>query len=116
MSILKNAELPVEQMYPKVQRKELIGKNMGATGLSMGEITIEPGGEIPLHYHSMEDCILLRQGSGEVHIEGKVHKVTAPMTLLIEPNLQHKVVNTGNEDIRIIYGFPGVDVDRHLVG
>ncbi len=115
MTILKNEELSSEQMYPKVQRKELIGKGMGATGLTMGEITVQPGGEIPLHFHSVEDCILIRQGSGEVHIEGEVHQVQAPMTILVKPKLQHKVINTGDEPIRIIYGFPGVDVDRHLV-
>lgn len=115
MAILKNQELPTEQMYPKVERKELICKGTGAQGISMGEITIQPGGEIPLHFHSVEDCVLLRQGSGEIHIDGQVHKVQAPMTAIIPPGAKHKVVNTGEEPIRIVYGFPSVDVDRHLV-
>jgi len=115
MTAIKNDDIPVEQMYPKVVRKELIGKRIGAKTITMGEITIQPGGEIPMHFHSVEDCVLLRQGSGEVHIDGEVHKVAAPMTILIPSGLKHKVVNTGGEPIRIIYGFPSADVDRHLV-
>lgn len=115
MAVLKNTEISTEQMYPKVERQELICKAMGAKGISMGEITIQPGGEIPMHFHSVEDCVLLRQGSGEIHIDGQVNQVQAPMTILIAPGTKHKVVNSGTEPIRIIYGFPGVDVDRHLV-
>ena len=115
MFVLKNDELPIEQMYPKVERKMLIGKHMGAENITMGEITIGPGGEIPLHTHSVEDCILLRQGAGEVHVEGEVYKVVAPMTVLVKPGAKHKVLNTGSEPIRIIFGFPTANVDRNLV-
>lgn len=115
MFVLKNDELPIEQMYPKVERRMLLGKHMGAENITMGEITIRPGGEIPLHTHSMEDCILLRQGTGEVHIDDVVHKVTAPMTVLVQSGEKHKVVNTGSESIRIIFAFPSTNVDRNLV-
>ncbi len=115
MTVIKNAEISVEQMYPKVERKELIGKKMGAKGVTIGEITIQPGGEIPKHFHGVEDCVLLRQGSGEIHVDGQVNKVEAPMSILIPPGAKHKVVNTGTEPIRIIYVFPSVEVDRQLV-
>ena len=115
MPLIKNADIPLEEMYPLVERKVLIGKHMGAKDITMGEITIKPGGEIPLHTHSIEDCILLREGSGEVHIDGKVHKIEAPATVLITPGTKHRVLNTGDNPIRIIFAFPSVNVDRTLV-
>ena len=115
MPVLKNEDLPLEQMYPLVQRRELIGGKMGAQNITMGEIIIQPGGQIPLHKHSIEDCVLLREGSGEIHINDEVIKVQAPMTVLIPPNIKHRVVNTGDKPIRIIFGFPSINVDRQLL-
>lgn len=115
MPVVRNKEVAVEKMYPLVERREYIGESMGAAGISMGEITIQPGGEIPLHRHSVEDCILLRQGAGEIHMDGEVVPVEAPMSILIPPGVPHKVMNTGSEPIRIIFGFPAVNPDRELL-
>lgn len=115
MPVVKNDEMPEEQMYPSVTRRELIGKNIGAQHITMGEITVQAGGEIPLHKHSIEDCILLREGTGEVHIDGEIVKVKAPMSLIIPAGIKHKVVNSGSGPIRIIYAFPSIAVDRQLI-
>jgi quercetin dioxygenase-like cupin family protein len=115
MPVVKNDEMPVEEMYPSVSRRGLIGKQMGAQHITMGEITIQPGGEIPLHKHSIEDCILLREGTGEVHIDGEIVKVKAPMSILVPAGIKHKVVNNGAGQIRIIFAFPSIAVDRQLI-
>lgn len=115
MPVVKNADLPVEQMYPLVQRRTLIGKHLGSEHITMGEVTLQPGGEIPLHTHSIEDCILIRQGTGEIHIDGQIHELQAPMTALVKPGQKHKVLNTGEEPLRIIFGFPSTNVDRKLI-
>jgi quercetin dioxygenase-like cupin family protein len=115
MPVVQNAEVEVEKMYPLVERRELIGKSMGATNITMGEITIQPGGEIPLHTHNVEDCILLREGKGEVHMDEEIVKVKAPMTILVPAGLKHRVLNTGTKPIRIIFAFPSVDVERNLL-
>jgi quercetin dioxygenase-like cupin family protein len=115
MHVVNNADLPFEQMYPLVKRKELIGKKMGAANATIGEIIIDPGGEIPLHKHNVEDCILLREGTGEVHIDDQCIKVKAPMSILIPAGVKHKVLNTGSQPIRIIFCFPAVEIERQLL-
>jgi len=114
MPIVKNERVKVEQMYPLVERKELIGRKMGAAAITMGEITIYPGGEIPLHSHKVEDAVLLREGRGEIHMDGEVFKVEAPMSILIPAGVKHRVINTGSEPIKIIFGFPAIEVERIL--
>jgi quercetin dioxygenase-like cupin family protein len=115
MSIVFNNQVAVEQMYDKVERRELIGKGMGAKSITMGEITIQPGGIIPLHRHSVDDCVLLRAGEGEIHIDGEVMKLKSPMSILIPAGVKHKVLNTGATPMRIIYAFPSIEVDRQLL-
>jgi quercetin dioxygenase-like cupin family protein len=115
MPVVHNGDVPVEQMYPLVERKELIGKKMGAAGITLGEIIIQPGGEIPLHKHNVEDCVLLREGAGEIHIDDELVEVRAPMSILIPTGVRHKVLNTGSEPMRIIFAFPSVQVKRHLL-
>jgi len=112
MAVIRNDRVEVEQMYPMVERKELIGRKMGAAAITMGEITIYPGGEIPLHSHKVEDVVLLREGRGEIHMEEEVVKVEAPMSILIPAGIKHTVINTGSEPMKIIYGFPAIDVER----
>ena len=112
MAVIRNDCVAVEQMYPMVERKELIGRKIGAAAITMGEITIYSGGEIPLHSHKVEDVVLLREGRGEIHLEEEVVKVEAPMSILIPAGIKHRVINTGSEPIKIIFGFPAIDVER----
>lgn len=115
MPVVFNKEVPVEQMYEGVERKELIGSAMGAASITMGEITVYPGGRIPLHTHKVEDCILLREGAGEIHIDDEVINVEAPMSILIPAGARHMVHNTGKKPMRIIFAFPAIDVERKLL-
>ena len=114
MPLIQNKDIQKEQMYPLVERKELIGKKTGSAAITMGEITILSGGEIPLHSHKVEDVVLLREGRGEIHMDGEIFQVEAPMSILIPAGVKHRVVNTGAEPIRIIFGFPAVEVERKL--
>jgi quercetin dioxygenase-like cupin family protein len=115
MPVVYNNQVPAQSMYPKVERKELIGRTMGAASISIGEITIYPGGEIPLHRHKVEDCVLLREGKGEIHMNDEIVKVAAPMSILIPAGVRHRVLNTGTEPIKIIYAFPAIEVERELL-
>ncbi len=114
MPVVKNDNVEVEQMYPLVERKELIGRRIGAAAITMGEITIYPGGEIPLHSHKVEDVVLLREGQGEILMDGEVIRIEAPMSILIPAGVKHCVRNTGSEPIKIIFGFPAIEVERIL--
>jgi quercetin dioxygenase-like cupin family protein len=115
MPVVNNRDVPVEQMYPLVERKELIGKKMGAANMTMGEITIQPGGEIPLHKHNVEDCVLVRKGTGEIYVDDELIKVSSSMSVLIPAGIKHKVVNTGSDALHIIFAFPSVEVERNLL-
>jgi quercetin dioxygenase-like cupin family protein len=114
MPFIQNKDIPVEQMYPLVERKELIGRKTGAAAITMGEITIHPGGEIPLHSHKVEDVVFLREGQGEIYMNGETFAIAAPMSILIPAGVKHRVTNTGAGPIRIIYGFPAIEVERKL--
>jgi quercetin dioxygenase-like cupin family protein len=114
MPFIRNKDVQTEQMYPLVERKELIGRKTGAAAITMGEITIHPGGEIPLHSHKVEDVVFLREGQGEIYLDGEPFKIAAPMSILIPAGVKHKVINTGSEPIQIIYGFPAIEVERKL--
>lgn len=115
MKVVYNQELSFEKMYDLVERREYIGAGMGASSTTMGEIIIHPGGVIPLHRHSVEDCVLLREGKGEFLIDGERRHLEAPVSILISPGEKHQITNTGTEPMRIIFAFPATNPDRELL-
>ena len=114
MAIVKNENIPVEMMYPLVERRELIGKRIGARNITVGEVKVLPGGEIPMHMHKVEDCIILRDGKGKMTIDGVIYDIKAPCSVLIPARVKHGLKNTGKRPMVIFFAFPTINLDREL--
>ena len=80
------------------------GKN-----LQLVLMTLKPGEEIGAEVHEDRDQFFrFEEGSGEVLIDGKTHKVEDDFGVIVPAGARHNVKNTGSEPLKLytLYGPP----------
>jgi mannose-6-phosphate isomerase-like protein (cupin superfamily) len=71
---------------------------------STGLQVLEPGAHIRRHAHERShELLFCYQGAGYADIEGQHYDVRAETMILIGRGLQHKVINTGTEQMRLLW-------------
>ncbi|MBO6520663.1 MAG: cupin domain-containing protein [Rhodospirillales bacterium] len=83
------------------------GMFQSSDGLQMRarEVTIEPGGWIPVHTHkSRPEMVYLLEGEVTDHVvsEGRKARGTAGMTMTVQEGVTHWIENTGGVTVRAI--------------
>jgi mannose-6-phosphate isomerase-like protein (cupin superfamily) len=46
--------------------------------------------------------VLIRAGSGELHIDGKVHRFGPDTTLVVPRNVPHQIINVGDAPLELV--------------
>jgi mannose-6-phosphate isomerase-like protein (cupin superfamily) len=71
---------------------------------STGLQVLEPGAHIRRHAHERShELIFCYRGTGYADVEGQRYDVGAETMILIGRGLQHKVMNTGTEQMRLLW-------------
>ncbi|MFM9607287.1 cupin domain-containing protein [Streptomyces niveiscabiei] len=77
-----------------------VGATSGFTGLAV----IPPGDWIAEHYHPYsEEFLYVIQGTAVVELDGAAHPMGPDQALLIPIGVRHRVRNTGDTDVRIVF-------------
>jgi mannose-6-phosphate isomerase-like protein (cupin superfamily) len=70
---------------------------------SLAEATVPPGGATAEHYHRLsEELYFLTSGTGRLRVGDEERDVGAGECILIPPGAIHKLVNTGDEPLRLL--------------
>lgn len=79
---------------------------------SVGIQVLEPGAHIRRHGHERShELLFCFRGSGTAEVDGKTYELREESVVLIGRGLQHKVVNTGTEQMRLLWVIspPGLE-------
>jgi mannose-6-phosphate isomerase-like protein (cupin superfamily) len=104
MTIITNTQVPFQHM-PGLQHQTLAGSDEGLKHLSVWRQTMAPGAATPPHRHDCEEVVLVASGSGEVHMGGEVLPFGPDSTLVIPPNVDHQIFNTGTDPLVTVAAF-----------
>jgi quercetin dioxygenase-like cupin family protein len=73
---------------------------------SMGIQVLEPGAHIARHAHTRSHEILFcYTGTGNAEVDGKKYDMVPETLILVGRNVLHKVTNTGNTQMRLLWGI-----------
>jgi mannose-6-phosphate isomerase-like protein (cupin superfamily) len=73
------------------------------TGCSLAEEIMPPGKAVKPHFHKThEEVYYLITGSGRMRVSDEWRDVSAGDAIYIPVNCVHSLVNTGDEDIRLV--------------
>lgn len=55
--------------------------------------------------------MIVNAGRGELHIRGEVHHFGPGTTLVIPPDVDHQIINSGSEPLELIAAFAASPVE-----
>ncbi len=96
--------------------RTVVKGEMGATSLTVLEVMLEPGGQIPLHIHpSHEEAIIVLEGTVEATLGDEVRTVAGGATVMAIQGIRHKIRNSGDKPARFLGIFPTLQVERQFL-
>jgi quercetin dioxygenase-like cupin family protein len=84
----------------------LTGDTVSGIVSSLGYSVFTPGTELSMVSHDTEEVAYVVSGSGEIRTEEGAAPCQAGQAIHIPARLWHAVVNTGNENLVMVFGFP----------
>ena len=105
---------PTAAPIPGIEHATWAGSEEGLDQLSVWRQTVAPGGATPPHSHDCDEVVLCLAGSGELHIDGEVHRFGAHSTLVIPKHKPHQIFNTGALPMETIGMFGASPVNVFL--
>lgn len=102
--------------FPAGRRTRVMyGENGAIDGeyFCQGYVVIYPGGSIPLHDHITIETYTILKGNGELTIGDETQPVKAGDTAYVDRNLPHGLVNTGDEDMHMMFVYAPKMVAEH---
>jgi len=76
---------------------------------SLGYSVFTPGTERQAGCHETEEVAYVVAGSGELRLDEEAVRFAEGDALTIPAGVWHAVVNTGDEDVVMVFGFPHPD-------
>jgi quercetin dioxygenase-like cupin family protein len=106
--IVPHDNQPWEESSPGVHSRAWAAAASGARQVRIGEQTLEPGCEMPLHWHYCEENITVMSGVARMAVAGELAEVGSGETVIIPSLDVHAVRNAGDNVLRIItaMGWP----------
>ena len=109
MYVQDNVTLP-QAALPGIEHTTLACSDNGLRHLSVWRQTIDGGQATPPHRHTCEEVVMVQSGTGELHIAGEVHRFGPDTTLVIPPDLDHQIINTGTQPMQLLAAFSATPV------
>jgi quercetin dioxygenase-like cupin family protein len=100
--IIHDNERLERHALPGVTHQTLAGPRDGTRKLEVWMQTIASGAETPLHRHDCEEVIVVLRGSGVCQISGITHSFGPNSTLIVPPDVVHKIANTGGDEMWVV--------------
>lgn len=101
MPVVNNDELETLEL-PGLRHQTIGGHKQGVKTMEVWLQTMAPGAATPVHCHACEEVILILSGSGTCTARDETYTFGPNSTLVIEPNVVHQIVNTSDEEIRLV--------------
>jgi putative monooxygenase len=105
---LEKAE-PIELPNGSWSRMLVTQGRVGGNRSSLGYSVFTPGTALSPVSHETEEVAYVVSGRGELHLDDRAVPVQAGDALFIPEGTWHAVVNTGDEELVMVFGFPYPD-------
>lgn len=110
MRVTARTERSLNEVAPGIRRASFFDAAEGAQQLSLILAEIDPGKEIPLHRHEVEEGLYVLEGSGAVAIGGEERPIAAGSFCVMPAREYHTVRNTGSGVMKLVAAFSGTNV------
>ena len=107
MPIIDHNQAPETPWRPRYRKFDIAGHEQGVTS-TLSINLVEAGAGAPLHTHTMDELIVILEGSLEVNIDGDSRTVGPDHTLVVPPGAEHSFRAT-DDGAKLLVFFPVLD-------
>jgi quercetin dioxygenase-like cupin family protein len=109
MPIVDHSAIPEIHMRPGIRGQFLAHKDLGARGVSLLTNTVDPGAAAPLHSHTVEETMLVLEGTVWVRVGDERYTIGPNYTVIIPAHTPHAWGNAGETVAKLLWAFAGPD-------
>ena len=109
MPVIQHATVPAAPSTRSgVPIRRLVSGDLGAAQTEVWEQTLQPGDEITLHYHDVEETVVFLGGRIETVIGDETRITDAPLTAFVPATVLHSFRNVGAVPAPMVVFFPAL--------
>jgi len=112
MNVIRASELPLDRSDPGTAALRLVTSKHGATSMTAGVATFEPGARIVLHTHPCEESVIIIEGNAVAYAAGQRFDLNKYDTTIMPPGVEHYFANESDKPMTIAYFYPQRDARR----
>jgi len=112
MPVINHQEMPEIEMRPGIRGQFLASTEHGACGVCLLVNTVAPGASAPLHKHTVEEAMLVLEGTVWVRVGDEHYTVGPQHTVIIPAETPHAWGNSSCDVAKLLWAFGGPDPFR----
>ena len=109
LPVIKPQEIPEIEMRPGIRGQFLASAAHGARGVWLLVNTVDPGAAAPLHKHTVEETMVVLEGTVWVRLGDERYTVGPQHTVIIPAEIPHAWGNSGPGMAKLLWAFGGPD-------
>ena len=111
MPIIRNTDVEFAPgMVENTLRRVLVNSERGAGATTLGELIMNPGTELPLHTHRIEETMIITRGIATLILGDETHTLKQGDVILAPAGIKHVLANRGDEPMGFLFFYPSVEV------
>jgi len=111
MSIIRNTDVELAPgSVENTCRRILVSPDKGSGAITLGELIMKPGTELPIHTHRIEEAIVITKGEATAMLGEETHTLGPGDVILAPAGIKHMVANRSNKPMGFLFFFPAVEV------
>lgn len=95
--------------------RDLFAKRFSAVGICGGYARFKKGSSLPCHMHVYDESITILSGNATCMVQGSQYEMTGVSTAFVPQGKPHRFLNSGENEMEMLWVYAGDEPDRLLV-
>lgn len=113
MPILRKEDSKKGDFAPGIERTEIVNGSFGSDSLTVADLDLEDGSQVPTHFHPKEEAMYILEGELVSLLADEQVTVTAGDTVLAPAGIKHGFTNKSGKPARLLAIHPTAKVEVH---
>ena len=113
MPILRKEDSKKGDFAPGIERTEIVNESFGSDSLTVADLDLEDGSQVPTHFHPKEEAMYILEGELVSLLADEQVTVTAGDTVLAPAGIKHGFTNKSGKPARLLAIHPTAKVEVH---
>jgi len=113
MPILRKEDSKKGDFAPGIERTEIVNGSFGSDSLTVADLDLEDGSQVPTHFHPKEEAMYILEGELVSLLGEDQVVVKAGDTVLAPAGLKHGFTNKSGKPARLLAIHPTSKVEVH---